>query len=240
VGKSQLLASLTRATPEIAPYPFSTREPIPGMMPWEDVMVQLIDTPPITRDFLDPTTQGLVRGADVVLLMGDLGSDDGIEEVQDVYQKLNETRTRLARKSYVDDNDVGLVYTKTFLVLNKTEVPEAQDRLALLHEFCEFDLPEFVISAQHGHGLEALRDAVYQTLDVVRVYTKMPSQKKPDFDRPYTIHRGGTLLEVAEMIHKDFATQLKNARVWGSQVHDGTYVKGDYVLHDKDVIELHL
>ena len=68
----------------------------------------------------------------------------------------------------------------------------------------------------------------------------MPNQKQPDYDRPYTIHQGGTLLEVAEMVHKDFATNLKNARVWGSHVHDGTYVKGDYVLHDKDVIELHL
>ncbi len=239
-GKSQLLASLSRATPEVAPYPFSTREPIPGMMPWEDVMVQLIDTPPITPDVLDPATVGLIRGADLVLLLVDLGSDDGIEEVQAVVDKLNETRTRLAKITYLDENDVGLAYTRAFLVPNKIDAPEAQDRLELLHEFCDFGFHEHVISAQHGTGLEELRNLVYHTLDVVRVYTKMPNQKQPDYDRPYTIHQGGTLLEVAEMVHKDFATNLKNARVWGSHVHDGTYVKGDYVLHDKDVIELHL
>ena len=50
-GKSRLLASLTRATPEVAPIPLRTRQPLPGMMPWEDVMVQLIDTPPITKDY---------------------------------------------------------------------------------------------------------------------------------------------------------------------------------------------
>src|SRR6478672_3989874 len=68
VGKSQLLARLTRATPEIAPYPFTTREPQPGMMPWEDIMVQLIDTPPITADVSDSNLLGLIRGSDLALL----------------------------------------------------------------------------------------------------------------------------------------------------------------------------
>ncbi|NLX56454.1 MAG: TGS domain-containing protein [Planctomycetaceae bacterium] len=239
-GKSQLLGSLTRATPEIAPYPFCTREPQPGMMPWEDVMVQLVDTPPITRDVLDPATQGLIRGADLVLLLVDLASDDGIDDLQGVLDHLGTTRTRLGTESYVDEQDVGLVYTQTFLVPNKIDAPDAADRLELLHEFCPLEFREFVISALSGTGLETLRDAIYRAMDVVRVYTKLPTQKEPDYDRPYTIRQGGTLLEVAELIHKDFVTQLKSARVWGSQVHDGTYVKGDYVVHDKDVIELHI
>jgi hypothetical protein len=93
-GKSQLLRSLTRATPEVAPYPFTTTEPTPGMMPWEDVMVQLIDTPPITSDYLDPVTQGLIRGADLVLLMVDLGLDDGIDGLQAVLDHVVSTKTR--------------------------------------------------------------------------------------------------------------------------------------------------
>ncbi|MHB8968944.1 MAG: GTPase [Pirellulaceae bacterium] len=239
-GKSQLLASLTRATPEIAPYPFSTREPIPGMMLWEDVMVQLIDTPPITRDVLDPSTQGLIRGAELVLLLVDLANDDAIDDVQSVVDHLNQTQTRLAKESYIDPQDVGLVFTQTFLVPNKIDAPEATARLDLLHEFCSFEFREFVISGQHGTGLETLRNAAYRAMNVVRVYTKLPTEKDPDYSRPYTIRAGGTLLEVAEMIHKDFASKLKNARVWGRQVHDGTYVKGDYVVHDRDVVELHI
>ncbi len=238
-GKSQLLASLTRAKPEVAPYPFTTREPSPGMMPWEDVAVQLVDMPPITKDFLDPNTQGLIRGADVVLLLIDLGSDDGIEQCQELLDRLSETKTRLANSTYLDEHDVGLSYTRTFSVPNKIDAEGAPQRLELLHELFPLDLEEFVISAAHGQGLEQLRNAVYESLGVVRVYTKLPAAKQPDYDRPYTIRRGGTLSEIAEQIHKDFAARLKFARIWGSKVHDGTHVKGDYVLCDKDVIELH-
>src|SRR5436190_2619897 len=99
VGKSQLLARLTRATPEVAPYPFTTREPQPGMMPWEDVMVQLIDTPPITADFLDPNLLGLTRGSDLALLIFDAGSDDGIDAVAALIEKSKGTKTPLGSES---------------------------------------------------------------------------------------------------------------------------------------------
>ena len=134
-GKSQLVASLTRATPEVAPYPFTTQTPAPAMMPWEDVAVQLIDTPPITTDYVDPHLYGLVRAADLALLLVDLGSDDGIGQCQEALDRLAATKTRLAATSFLDENDVGLSYTRTFLVPNKIDLPEAAGRLELLHEF---------------------------------------------------------------------------------------------------------
>jgi ribosome-interacting GTPase 1 len=172
--------------------------------------------------------------------MVDLGADEGIDQCQDVLNYLNQTKTRLAASSSLDEEDIGLSFTRTFLVPNKIDLPEAQERLQLLHEFVPVDFPEYVISAEHGVGIEPLREAIYRSLDVVRVYTKHPNHKDPDYDRPFTVPRGGTVYDVAELIHKDLAKNLKTARVWGQGVHDGTHVKGDHVLNDKDVVELHM
>lgn len=239
-GKSRLLAALTRATPEVAPYPFTTRTPLPGMMPWEDCLVQMIDTPPITEDLFEPYMQGLIRGADVVLLLVDLDSDDGWDQALTVVKRLNETKTRLAKESALDEEDVGLSFTKTLLVPNKIDVPDGEARLEMFHEMGGLDFREYVISAeQGGEGLEKLRTAIFQALDVVRVYSKNPKAKEADFERPFTVKRGRTVLDVAELIHKDMAANFKFARMWGHGVHDGTPVKGDHVVHDKDIAEIH-
>ncbi|MFH1921368.1 MAG: GTPase [Planctomycetota bacterium] len=239
-GKSQLLASLTRATPDVAEYPYTTQAPMPGMMPWEDVAVQLIDTPPITADYMESYLHGLIRGADLALLLVDLGSDSGIEQCQEVLDRLSETKTRLARDTYLSEEDVGLSYTRTFLLPNKIDLPEARKRLDLLHELCSWDFHEHVISAEQGTGLKPLREAIYRSMDVLRVYSKLPSAKTADMDRPFTVRRGSTLFDMAGQVHKDYVENLKFARVWGTAVHDATVVKGDYVLNDKDIVELHM
>jgi hypothetical protein len=238
-GKSQLVRSLTRATPEVAPYPFTTRVPLPGMMPWHDVFVQLIDTPPITKDYFEPYMQGLIRAADVVVLMVDLGCDEGIEQCQELLDRLNQTKTRLGEKSSFHDEDIGLTYTQTLVAPNKMDLPDAAERLALFRELCPLGFPVYPISAADPATLEGLRDAIYRSLDVVRVYTKLPHAKEPDRERPFTVRRGSTILDVAELIHKDLATHFKFARVWGTQVHPATVVKHDYIPADQDVIEVH-
>lgn len=237
-GKSQLLAALTNATPEIAVYPFTTREPQPGMMPWEDVTVQLVDTPPITSDVFDPNIQALIRGAELVLLMVNLGDDEGGQELQDAFQQIQNTRSHLGRETAVDEEDFGLTYTRTFLVINKIDLPESSDRWEFFREYVDFDFETFEISATTESGTEVLRNAIYQAMDVVRVYTKLPHKKEADRDAPFTLRRGQCVLDLAELIHRDVAKNFKTARVWGTQVHDGTTVKGDYVLQDQDIVEL--
>ncbi len=237
VGKSRLLSRLTRATPEVAPYPFTTREPHVGMMDWQDVRVQLIDTPPITADYLESYLPSMVQSADAALLVVDLGDDDGPFAAEAVVERLAAVHSVLGQAP--SEHDPRTHYTKTMLVANKTDAPGAADRLEIVREIFAARYPVQALSAETGAGLEELRDAIYHFLKVIRVYTKQPG-KPPDMNSPFTIAEGGTLLELAALVHRDFEANLKSARIWGTGVYDGQTVKRDHVLHDKDVVELHV
>src|SRR5438552_389943 len=238
-GKSRLLTRLTRAAPEVAPYPFTTREPHAGMMDWEDVRVQLIDTPPITADYLEGYLSSMVRTADAALLLVDLGDDDGPFAAEAVIQKLAETKTILVGQPPAHEEDPTFQHVKTLLVANKIDLPGAAERLEIVRELFGGKFSIHVIAAEHGQGLEELRTAIYQFLKVIRVYTKQPG-KPPDMDSPFTCPIGSTLVEMAELVHRDFMEKLKSARIWGSGVHDGQAVGREHILHDKDVVELHI
>lgn len=238
VGKSRLLCGMTRAKPEVAEYPFTTREPYPGMMPWEDVTVQLIDTPPITPDYLEPYLSSMVRVADGALLMIDLGDDDAPFAAQAVIDQLSSKKTVLTGK-VPDEHDPTIAYCPTMLVGNKVDLPDAEDRLEIVREFLDDSFPMHVVSLETSAGVEELRNAIYQSLNVIRVYTKKPG-KPADMEAPYTCPAGSTLIEMASLVHRDFEENLKSARIWGTGVHDGQAVERDHVLHDKDVVELHV
>jgi ribosome-interacting GTPase 1 len=237
-GKSRLLTRLTRATPEVAAYPFTTREPHVGMMDWQDVKVQLIDTPPITPDYMESYLSSIVRATDAAILMLDLGDDDGPFTAQTVIDRLAQVKTMLVGEAPAEQEDLSIQYVKTMLVANKIDVEGAQDRLEIGKEMLP-GYPVHVISAEHGTGLEDLRTAIYDFLKVIRVYTKQPG-KPADMTSPFTCPVGSTLAQMAGLVHRDFEEQLKSARIWGTGVHDGQTVGREHVLHDKDVVELHV
>jgi ribosome-interacting GTPase 1 len=184
--------------------------------------------------------QDLIRGADAAALVVDLGADEGIEQFRQVLDKLNRTRTRLADRTFLDDTDVGLSFTRTLLVPNKLDAAGAADRLAFLHEWHSPAFPEYAVSAVAGTGLPALREAIFNALGVIRIYTKLPAEKEPDRSHPLTLCSGGTVLELAELIHEELAAKLKFARVWSYGAQEIAHVKGDHTLQDLDVVELHI
>lgn len=237
-GKSRLLTQFTRATPEVAPYPFTTREPHAGMMAWEDVRIQLIDLPPITADFLEPYISSMVRSADAAILMVDVGDDDGPFAAEAVLERLAQTKTILIGQPPAELPDEGILHVRTLLVANKMDLPGAADRLEVVRELFGQRFPIHAISAEHGAGMEELRTAIYKFLNVIRAYTKKPG-KPPDMESPFTCPIGSTVLDLATLVHQDFASSLKSARIWGTGVYDGQTVTRDHVLSDKDVVELH-
>jgi hypothetical protein len=80
---------------------------------------------------------------------------------------------------------------------------------------------------------------LFEFFDLIRVYTKEPGEKT-EMDKPVLLERGSTVLDVAKEIHKDFASKLKFAKVWGSSKFPGQRVEKDYALKDKDIVELHI
>jgi len=238
-GKSRLLTRLTRAAPAVAPYPFTTHEPTAGMMDWEDVKVQLIDTPPITADVMEGYLSSIVRAADAALLMLDLGDDDGPFAAETVIERLAAVKTVLIGKPPAEEPDASVKHVRTILAANKIDTPGAADRLEIVREMFGPRFPIHVISAEHGEGLEDLRNALYRSLNMIRVYTKQPG-KPPDMTSPFSCKAGSTLVEMAALVHKDFAEKLKSARIWGTGVHDGQTIGREHVLHDRDVVELHI
>ncbi|MBX9627234.1 MAG: 50S ribosome-binding GTPase [Gemmataceae bacterium] len=238
-GKSRLLTRLTKATPAVAPYPFTTREPVPGMMDYEDVRVQLVDLPPVTPDHYEHFVTDITRGADAALLFLDLSDDDGPPATESVYERLKLARRRLVPPGAPASDDPGVYHLKTILVANKADDEAADVRLELARDLIAEQYPVRVVSAERGTGLEELRKAIYDLLGVMRVYTKQPG-KPADMTSPFTCPIGGTVSDLAGRVHKDFEEGVKSARVWGTGVFDGQTVGRDHVLHDKDVVELHL
>jgi ribosome-interacting GTPase 1 len=237
-GKSLLMTKLTKATPPVAPYPFTTREPVPGMMDYEDVRVQLVDLPPVTADHYENFVTDLTRAADAALLFLDLSDDDGPAATKAVIDRLKAARRELVPPGTGHGDDPAVYAVPTILVANKADDEAADIRLEIAREEFGTQFPLLVISAERGDGLPELRKAIYDALGVMRIYTKQPG-KPADMTSPFTPPVGATVAEVAGKVHRDLEETVKSARVWGTGVHDGQTVGRDHVLHDKDVVELH-
>jgi ribosome-interacting GTPase 1 len=259
-GKSSLHAQLTGSHAVVGPYPFATKYPLPGMLPHEDVQFQLVDLPPVSADYMEPWLGGTLQNADGVLLVSDLSDPECVDQLEAVERRLKEKKVDLvARIPGVDDavvpapdgdggsgaaneelDDPFRVRLPALLVASKADLyddPEAE--LATFRELAPDPFVSLAVSTESGRGLPELGPALFELLQVVRVYSKMPGHP-PDMSRPFTLRRGGTVQDVAQQVHRGLASELKFARIWGpSAEFDGQQVSGDHVVKDKDVVELH-
>jgi len=237
-GKSQLIAAITNASPPVAEYPFTTHQALPGMMEFENIKIQLIDTPPLVPQAIEFWMPPLLRRADALLVMVDL-SDAPLEQMAAITEQLKKMRVLIGEGDTEPDPEFTVWHKKVLVIGNKIDIDKAGRNYEALKDKYEGQFPVIAVSAGEGSGLEELKAKIYEVLDIIRVYTKAPG-KKPDPTDPIILKRGSTLADAAAEVHKDFRAKLKYARIWGSGKHDGVMAKRDHVLQDGDIIELHL
>ncbi len=238
-GKSSLIRALTNANPDIGDYPFTTHAPSPAMVMFENIQIQLIDTPPIAPEYFEPWHAELIKSADAVLLLMDLGSQDPVTDLNEITEKLKEKNIELVPEDQDISPEKQSFLKRTLVIANKTDLPGSEESLSVLRSTIDPAYNLITISTLEETGLEELKKRIFAILKVVRVYSKMPGKKVEKRD-PYVFQVGDTLMDMAKTIHKDFSQKLKFARIWGQGKYQGQKVNQDYVLQDEDIIELHI
>jgi ribosome-interacting GTPase 1 len=238
-GKSSLLAALTHAHPEIADYPFTTRLPQPGMMAFEDVQVQLVDTPAAAPGHVESWLPNLMRNADGVVAVMDLGADDPEEGWRAVVDLLERARVWPTGRPRPQDASPLLVARPVLVLANKCDLDPDGTLAALVREAVWPEPPFLPVSAARGDGLDTLRPRLFVGLARIRVYTKEPGHR-PDMGRPFVLPAGANVEDLASLVHRELAVRLKFARIWGAHARfDGQQVDRHHALEDRDVVELH-
>ncbi|UCE99675.1 MAG: TGS domain-containing protein, partial [Planctomycetota bacterium] len=235
-GKSSIVAALTNAKANVADFPFATSTPVPGMIQFEDVQIQLVDMPPITADYIAPGQVGTYRNCELIGICIDL-SADVTEQMQICLDFLESRSLLIDEQTTAEDEHGNILGKRAFCICTKSDIAKP-GALQTLKQACKHSFEFIEISAERGDGLDKLPAMLFSLLGIIRIYAKPPG-KKADMDEPFTLPAGSTVMDLAKAIHRELAEKLKFARIWGTGVYDGQNTQRNHVLNDKDIIELH-
>jgi len=237
-GKSLLIKSLTGANPEVGDYPFTTRIPAPYMMRFENIQIQLVDTPPYLDEDIPSVIPELVRTADGVLVCLDLSQPDDAARLETFLDQMKKKKIELVGEQEPISLAERPNKKRTLLLANKCDIDNSQSALEDLRLLLGNRLLVLPVSALRGDGLDTLKQSIYQLLEIIRVYSKSPG-KKPDFAEPFTLKKGSSVIEMARAIHKDLADNFKYARLWRGKTIQGLIVNREHILQEGDIVEIH-
>ena len=242
VGKSQILSSTTGARTKVGAYELSTQEPVPGMYPYSDIYIQMVDTPPITNRATQSRLYGLLRTSDIFVFVADL-TNDPIAQTEESFSELSEWGFNLIGPNIeINEGDDQYTSKPTIIICNKADIPGALDEFGAMDDRFGSRYPVLMFSAEENVGEEELGTEIFQALNIMRVYTKSPRERLQDFTKrdPIVLSIGSTVGEAAHEVHKDLSQSLKFAILWGkSGKFEGQRVGRNHRLHDGDVIEIH-
>jgi ribosome-interacting GTPase 1 len=297
-GKSSLLRAVTNAKVGVSSTPYTTREPVPGIMDYEDLQFQIIEAPAIMPGAADGKawglqTLGIARNSDGLIILVDL-SQDPVRQLTCILDEMNRARIstskpkskveidrkymgaglrivvlgrlidcsfkqveKLLRDYNVNDafvkiygeatlSDIeeavfqSMVYKPTIIVANKTDLEGAEGNLKLLKAYAGNKLPVIPVSTITGEGLDRLGETLFNTLEIMRIYTKEPNQREYS-KKPFILRKGATIYDLAKAIHSDFRDNFSFSKVWSKRlVFSPQRVGLTFHLEDEDIVEIHL
>jgi len=297
VGKSSLLASTTNAKVEVSDYPYTTREPIPGILQYEDLQFQIIEAPALMEGSAEGEVWGLqtlalARNADGLILMVDLSKDPTkqffsifnelenarilirkprarvnierryagaglriivlgqlvnctLKEIENLLRsyRIHDATAKIYGEATLDDIEDAIfentTYRPAIVVANKADSPEAVNNLDELKKIVGEEVRILLVSCKTHAGLESLGKELFESMSLIRVYTKDPSKKEPS-PKPFILKKGVTILDLAKQIHSDFHKQFSYSKVWSKRLPFSPQKVGlSFSLEDGDIVEIH-
>jgi len=298
VGKSSLLEATTNAKVEISANPYTTKEPVPSMLAYEDIQFQIVEAPALMEGAAGGRAWGsqtlaLARNADSLILMVDL-TQDPVGQLSLILNEMEKSRILVSKpkarvgierkfmgaglriiligrlvdctfrdieellKSYrimdavvkiygeatLDEVEDAIfestIYKPAVIVANKTDLEDSEANLKLLETYVGNKLPIVAASCEKRYGLVKLGEALFKTLNIIRVYTREPKEKEFS-KRPFMLKKGATVYDLAKNIHSDFSEKFSFAKIWSKRlVFSPQKVGSTFVLEDGDIVEIHV
>ena len=180
-----------------------------------------------------------------VILVGKI-LDGTIREVKSLLRsyRIGDALVKISGEVTLDDVEDSIfestVYRPAIVIANKLDTKEAKNNLRYLEEFVAGRMPIVPISCENKQGLEKVGKIIFDTLDLIRIYTKEPGTRQYS-KRPFTLQRGKTVEDLAKNIHTDFKRDFAFARVWAKRLKFSPQKVGlGFELGDGDIVEIHI
>ena len=128
------------------------------------------------------------------------------------------------------------VYIEAMVAVNKVDLIDTNKLEGVYKKLP--DMRKVPVSCVTGYGIEDLKKALFETIDMIRVFLK-PQGQEADMDIPLVVKNGSTIGDVCENIHRTFRPNFRYAMVWGkSAKFPGQTVGIDHVVQDEDVVTI--
>ena len=162
---------------------------------------------------------------------------DTIKDMVAAYGHINATvvvREDIDVEQMLDVLAGNRVYIKAVMAINKVDLAKPGQLEAVQEMHRQYK--SVGVSAATGYNMDALKQEIYDQIDMIRIYLK-PQGQEADMKEPLIVKRGNSVGDVCELIHRDFKNAFRYAMVWGkSAKFPGQTVGMDHIVEDEDIL----